>query len=379
MDYFVTGATGFIGRFLVARLLQRSDSTVFALVRKGSEARLHQIATDLGVSENRLVPVAGNLTQPNLGIAPADLEPLRHRIDHFFHLAAIYDLKADLISQQRTNVDGTRYAIQAAESMQAGSFHHVSSIAVAGLYPGCFTESMFEQATGLDDPYFYTKHLAEKCVREECRIPWRVYRPSMVVGHSRTGEMDKIDGPYYIFKIMQRLHDWLPRWLPLPGIEGGQFNIVPVDYVVDAMDAIAHKPGLDGQAFHLTAERHYRLGDLLNLIADVAQAPRFSLQISNRLLEGAPLNAITRLGQIGFVHRQVEKLLNALDMPLSTLGFVTYPVTFDRSQTAVALADTGITPPALEDYLPVLWDYWARHLDPDRKSRAYVRQLSSQH
>src|SRR3546814_6674627 len=91
-----------------------------------------------------------------------------------------------------------------------------------------------------------TKHDSEGLVREEKRIKWRIYRPGMVVGHSQTGEMDKIDGPYYFFTLIKKLREMLPPWMPTLGIEGGRINIVPVDFVADAMDHIAHKPKLDG-------------------------------------------------------------------------------------------------------------------------------------
>ena len=103
---------------------------------------------------------------------------------------------------------------------------------------------MFDEAERLDThPYFRTKHESERVVREECRRPWRVYRPGIVVGDSRTGEIDKIDGPYYFFKLLQRARRVLPSWLPTVGIEGGEINIVPVDYVAEAIDHIAHQPG----------------------------------------------------------------------------------------------------------------------------------------
>ncbi|MDP1159343.1 SDR family oxidoreductase, partial [Klebsiella variicola] len=107
---------------------------------------------------------------------------------------------------------------------------HVSSIAAAGLYEGVFREDMFDEAENLDHPYFMTKHESEKIVRKECKRPWTVYRPAMVVGDSTTGEMDKIDGPYYFFKLIQRMRQILPPWMPSIGLEGGRINIVPVDF-----------------------------------------------------------------------------------------------------------------------------------------------------
>ena len=104
------------------------------------------------------------------------------------------------------NVEGTRHALQLAEAVHAEHFHQVSSIAAAGLYKGTFTEDMFDEATDVDNnPYYATKHESERVVREESTIPWRVYRPGIVVGSSETGEIDKIDGPYYFFRAIQRL------------------------------------------------------------------------------------------------------------------------------------------------------------------------------
>src|SRR5205085_6656456 len=135
-----------------------------------------------------------------------------------FHLAAIYDLAADAATQEESNVEGTRNAVQAAEAMKADCFHHVSSIAAAGLYDGVFREDMFEEAEELDHPYFRTKHDSEAIVRRECSRPFRIYRPGFVVGDSKTGYIDKIDGPYYFFKAIQKMRDMLPPWMPTIGI-----------------------------------------------------------------------------------------------------------------------------------------------------------------
>jgi thioester reductase-like protein len=130
-----------------------------------------------------------------------------------------------------------------------------------------FREDMFEEAEGLDHPYFRTKHDSEALVRKEYKRPWRIYRPGVVVGDSQTGEMDKIDGPYYFFKLIQKMRELMPPWMPAIGIEGGRMNIVPVDFVVGALDHIAHKRGLDGQCFHLTDPEPKRVGDILNIFA----------------------------------------------------------------------------------------------------------------
>ncbi len=223
------------------------------LVREGSRGRLEELRNRWGVGEDRVVPIVGDLSQPRLGVSDEDVARLKGEIDHFFHLAAVYDMTADAETQKTANIEGTRHAVELAEEIEAGTFHIVSSIAAAGLYKGTWREDMFEEAENLDShPYFRTKHESERVVREEYGRPWRVYRPGIVVGHSETGEMDKIDGPYYFFKLIQRLRNSLPQWMPTIGVEGKEINLVPVDFVAAAIDHIAHQPDLDGQAFSLT-------------------------------------------------------------------------------------------------------------------------------
>ena len=209
MQYFVTGATGFIGKRLVKKLLERKGAVVHFLIRQESADKVAQLRKYWGVGPARAIPVHGDLTAKKLGVAADDLRQLKGKVDHFYHLAAVYDLGADEDMQVAVNIDGTRNTVEFAKAIDAGHFHHVSSIAAAGLYEGVFREDMFDEAEGLDHPYFMTKHESEKIVRQECKIPWTVYRPAAVVGDSRTGEMDKIDGPYYFFKLIQRMRQIL--------------------------------------------------------------------------------------------------------------------------------------------------------------------------
>ena len=203
MSYFVTGATGFIGRFLVAELLDHRDDDVFALVRASSLPRLQRLIDQWDT--DRVVPVDGDLGADRLGLDAAWLDEHRDGIDHFFHLAAVYDMTADDATNEAMNVGGTRHALQLAEALRAGCFHQVSSVAAAGDFRGHFDEAMFDKGQHLPSPYHRTKFESEKLVREASAVPWRVYRPSIVVGDSQTGEMDKVDGPYYFFPLIRRL------------------------------------------------------------------------------------------------------------------------------------------------------------------------------
>jgi len=365
MTYFVTGGTGFIGRNLIDRLLERTG-TIHVLVRKGSKKKFNTLVKERWSDHpKRVVAVSGDLTKAGLGISSKDLTSLKGKIKHFFHLAAVYDLSADAESNQAANLDGTRHAIQAAEKMKAGCFHHTSSIAAAGLYEGTFREDMFEEAQGLNHPYFRTKHESEGMVREHCSIPWRVYRPGIVVGHSKTGEIDKIDGPYYFFKLIQKMRRMLPPWVPTLGLEGGRINLVPVDFVAAAMDHIAHKPKLDGQCFHLTDPYPKRIGEMMNLFAEAAHAPLMSMRVDARLFSFIPAPVKQGLGMLPPVRRIINQVLSDLGIPKDVVSFFNYPTKFDTRETERALKGSGIEVPPLEDYAWVLWDYWERHLDPE--------------
>jgi NAD(P)-dependent dehydrogenase (short-subunit alcohol dehydrogenase family) len=364
MSYFVTGGTGFIGNNLIKLLLKRRGK-VYVLVRRGSVKKLEQLKTQWGSTAKKVVPVTGDLTRPFLGIPPAKRKELEGKIDHVFHLAAIYDLLADAATQEAVNIKGTRNVIRFADAVRAGRFHHVSSIAAAGLYPGTFTEDMFEEAIGLDNPYFRTKHDSEGLVREMCAIPWRIYRPGIVVGDSETGEIDKIDGPYYFFKLIQKMRRAMPAWMPAIGLEGGRLNIVPVDYVVQAMDHIAHKPKQDGKCFHLTDPKPMRIGQVLNLFAEAAHAPQMSMRIDARLFNYVPGVIKQGLMMLPPVRRIYREVLKDLGMPPDVLKFINYPTKFDCRETQKLLKGTGISVPQLDDYAWRLWDYWERHLDPD--------------
>lgn len=365
MQYFVTGATGFIGKRLVKKLLARKGSVVYFLMREESMDKVPDLLDYWGVTKGRAVPVYGDLRSSGLGVSKEDTRMLKKEIDHFFHLAAIYDLKAEADDQMAVNIDGTRNAVAFANTIGAGCLHHVSSIAAAGLFEGIFREDMFEEAENLDHPYFASKHESEKVVREECKGAFRIYRPGMVVGDSTTGEMDKIDGPYYFFKLIQRIRQILPPWMPSIGLEGGRINIVPVDYVVDAMEYIAHQPALDGKCFHLTDPEPMRVGDVLNTFARAAHAPTMGLRINAALLGFIPKSFKKGLMSLTPMRRIRSALMKDLGLPDDLMQFINYPTRFDNRDAAAALKGSGISCPRLEDYAWRIWDYWERHLDPD--------------
>ncbi|MBW3657086.1 MAG: SDR family oxidoreductase [Actinobacteria bacterium] len=379
MGYFVTGATGFIGGQLVERLLANRTGTIYCLVRDGSEGKLEERIKEWGTTKRRIKPVIGDLSEPKLGLPNARIKELKGDVDHVFHLAAVYDMTASDEALHEANVEGTRHVVEFVNAVQPRLFHHVSSIAAAGRFPGTFREDMFDEAEGLDaNPYFRTKHESERIARDECDVPWRVYRPGIVIGDSRTGEIDKIDGPYYFFKLVQRLRDMLPQWFPLIGLEGRRINIVPVDFVVDALDHIAHldEQRWDGKVFHLVDEDPYRAGQVINLFAEAAHGPRFQMRIDSAALDLIPKNAKKLMGSLPPVRNAKRAVLGDLGIPEDVLGYINWPTKYDRRNTAEALEGSGIEVPRLEDYAWRIWDHWERHLDPDlHKDRSLAGRI----
>lgn len=357
--YFVTGATGFLGRRLMATLLHRPEcDAVYALVRPGSHDKLTALV-EQWPNGRAVVAVPGDLAEPGLGIDPTVLPA---RVDHVVHLGAVYDFTADADTNRAANVTGTRHVLDLAERLNAGCLHHVSSVAVAGDHPGSFTERDFDLGQHLPSPYHATKFEAEQLVRQHSQVPWRVYRPAAVVGDSRTGEMDKIDGPYYFLPLIGRLAA-LPSRLPLIAPDLGATNLVPVDYVVAAMDHLMHAEAPVGATYHLVSPTGQRLVDVYNGFAAAAGGPRV-----RRAVPGWTAAPLRGLG--GLVPEAVrDAVLGELGIPATVLPHLAMASTFESADTRSALAGSGIDVPEFAAYADALWRYWAEHLDPDRALR----------
>ncbi|GAB3128880.1 SDR family oxidoreductase [Tsukamurella serpentis] len=359
-SYFVTGGTGFIGRAVVTRLAAADrGSTIYLLVRDDSLPRFERLIADLGHDlAPQVVPVAGDIDQPGLGIADGDLPD---RIDHLIHVAAVYDMDAPEQVQQQTNVEGTRNTLALAERLGA-TVHHVSSVAVAGSHEGRFAETDFDVEQSFPSAYHRTKYEAEALVRAS-GLPWQIYRPSIVVGDSMTGAIDKIDGPYYFFPFL-RLMGTIPHHLRVPFANLGYTNIVPVDFVANAIVALVTAPPAPGTVYHLADPKGQSLTTLYDALAPAFSGPKAVP------LPSAPLGEFAaRIGRRHEVRALRDTVARQLGIPPSVLDYPFFNTRFDSDSTYRTLSDLGVALPRLKSYGPRLFRYWAEHLDPSRNRR----------
>ncbi|MBC7482280.1 MAG: SDR family oxidoreductase, partial [Rhizobacter sp.] len=199
---------------------------------------------------------------------------------------------------------------------------------------------------------------------------------ALVGGDSHTGKMDKIDGPYYSFKLIQRMRQILPPWMPSIGLEGGRINIEPVDFVLAALDHICHHFHASGKCYHLVDPEGYRVGDVLDIFSKAAHAPKMNLFVNAALLGFVPKSVKKGLMALAPVRRVRAAVMKDLGVPDDIFTFINFPTRYDCRETTAALKGSGIDCPKLPDYAWRLWDYWERHLDPalsiDRSLRGTV-------
>ena len=372
---FVTGGTGLIGRALVERLLRRGVN-VTLMLRSGTEERRRDALDGFlgmaGGANGSLTLVSGELSEGDLGLSEAGLATLTEA-GHCFHVAALYDIDADPEVIEQTNVDGTRHLISALRKAGfAGRLHHVSSIAVAGDYAETFTEAMFDEGQSFPHPYHRSKFDSEKLVRES-GLDYRIYRPSAVVGDSKTGAMDRIDGVYFSFGAIKKLAYALPAWirLPVPRIRG-RFNLVPVDYVADAMVHIAFAD-TEARVFHLVDPKPPPLVKMVAMFVSAAGGPRLGPAINLAKMSGVK-KAGALVSMLPSVQELRDAFLSDLGLPTDGLGAINIRIRFEDGNTQAALAGSGISCPPLKSYAKTLYRYYEDHLDLMKQRPTRYRQ-----
>ncbi|MFC7169506.1 SDR family oxidoreductase [Halobium salinum] len=356
---FLTGFPGFLGSALLGRLLDRYDDEVelACLVqskyRDDAEDRARSIAGDDW--DERIALYEGDITEGDLGLDPDEYADLELDTVEVYHLAAVYDVGVSEAVGKRVNVDGTRHVLHFAENCpDLRRFQYVSTCYVSGRYDGLFTESMLEEAGPFHNHYESSKHEAEVLVREAMDegLPATVYRPAITVGDSETGETQKYDGPYYVLQLLLRQGDYAltPAMLGSSGVE---VNVVPRDFVVDAIDELSAMERSEGVTYQLADPAPATASKLLRLFADAADTTPVPVPMTRGLAKGA-------------FHR-VPELRERVAVEPATLDYFTHPTRYTCANTVRDLRGTDVECPPIETYAATLVEFMRANpdIDPD--------------
>jgi thioester reductase-like protein len=346
----LTGFPGFIGRRLAARLVVADAGTpLVALV----EPRMLDAARSAAeaIAPDRIEILPGDISEPRLGLGGDDYERLRAEARRVYHLAAIYNLAVPLEVAQRVNVEGTGNVVElcaAAEGLERLAY--VSTAYVAGLRTGIVYEHELGLGQGFKNHYESTKFQAEVWVRELMhRVPTTILRPAIVVGDSRTGETQKFDGPYFILRVISEAERHGQR-VPNFGRSEAPFNVVPVDFVVEAIVAAADDAAAAGETVHLVDPEPLTAAELTRVLAaEYADHPPRVRRVPPRLAE-ASLRIPAVRERLGGVPRE-------------SIAYLNHPVRFDTRRAVAILGPHGLTPPRFTEYASAMVSFFRQHED----------------
>jgi len=345
---FLTGVPGFLGTRLLRALAETNPEQSFLLlVQPKFEDRARTLLTDLDLADRAEV-LPGDITEPDLALGDR-YDEVAGQIMKAVHLAAVYDLSIPREVGWQVNVEGTRHVLDLlAESPNLERFGYVSSAYVSGERTGTIYEDELVHDAGFKNFYEETKYHAEVLVQDRMdEIPTLIFRPSIVVGDSETGETDKFDGPYFVLNALRTL----PKYTLMTRVGSGTetVNLVPVDFVIDAMGHLlgtdGHEGTHEGTVFHLTDPQPLTTQAILELFADLLDKRVAYVPVPPsvaRTLMG------TRAGRV-------------LGIAPELIDYFDHPAHYDASNTQAALDGTGIACPALPDYAPTMVEYARRH------------------
>jgi thioester reductase-like protein len=347
--HLLTGFPGFIGRRLVAEQLGSDpEARIVALV----EPRMLSVAEAAAekLDADRIELIAGDISERRLGLSDEDYGRLAAEITVVDHLAAIYDLAVPIDIAQRVNVDGTGNVLafcRDCESLER--LNYVSTAYVAGDRAGVVYEHELALGQGFKNHYESTKFQAEVWVREEMdRIPTTIYRPAIVVGDSRTGETQKFDGPYYVLRFIEAS---VGRHLPVVNIGRGAapFNVVPVDFIVDALVALSSEEGAIGETVHLCDPSPLSAHDMFGLLC--------------RLYAGTEPAFTVPAGPVAAALRSKAMRRFYGGVPRETIRYMNHPVRYDTRRATELLSAAGLSCPGFAAYAPKMVEFFRAHAD----------------
>lgn len=349
----LTGFPGFLGSALLDRLLARGDGPVACLVQPAYAAearrRADAICADHDCDADEAVRLLeGDITDPGLGLGtdPATVDALDD-VREVYHLAAIYDLGVDPGPAEAVNVRGTEHILDAAEALGVERVQYVSTCYVSGRYDGVFTGDHLVEGQTFNNHYEETKYRAEVAVQErmEQGLSATIYRPAIVVGDSETGVTDKYDGPYYLLRLLLAQPRWLSVMFLPPGARDAEFNVVPRDFVVDAIAHLSDRSDTAGEVYQLCDPSPLPVPSFVQALADAVGHRTVTVPTSRRL------------------GRRVTGAFADRGFPIEPAAFdyLDHPARYAAPNTRRALAGTDVAVPALESYVDTLVAFVREH------------------
>jgi nucleoside-diphosphate-sugar epimerase len=344
---FFTGFPGFLGSELLPRILaRRSDAVAHCLVQPKFSALAGERAAPYG---ERVRIVEGDLTSRIAAEADDVVE--------IWHLAAVYDLTVPEHVGRAVNVGGTKNVLDFAERCpKLERLHYVSTCYVSGRYAGRFREDDLEAGQTFNNFYESTKYLAEVEVRKRRALPVTIYRPSVVVGDSRSGATQKFDGPYFVMQWILRQ----PRamsFLPVVGRpKRYRFNVVPRDFIIEAIDYLASHPASLGRCYHLADPAPLTVDETIDVIAAAT---------GHRVVR-VPLPAPLAKASIDYVPG-VHRLMR---IPSPAVDYFVHPTTYDTTHATRDLGGAGISVPRFAGYAKTLVEFLRAHPEIGSKAMA---------
>jgi thioester reductase-like protein len=345
----ITGFPGFLATHLLDSLASSSPDLSYTFLVQPhlielAKRRIESLCDAHPHLAHATSILPADITDPLLGLSQSSYDQLASSISSVWHLAAIYDLAIEPRVAYKVNVSGTLHVLNLCErAAHLTRLNYVSTCYVSGDRTGTILEDDLDRGQAHKNHYEETKFWAEVEVqRRRAHIPTAIFRPGIVVGHSETGETDKYDGPYYVFKLLQRL----PSWLPLPNIGQGtaHVNLVPINFAAQALAYLGSHPDALNKTFHLADPNPMRSRDILALALDYYQRPPARGLIPSSLV------------QLAMSSPAVEDLLK---VPKESVMYFNHDAKYDTTNTQRALQASNLRCPHLSSYLYTLLDYMA--------------------
>ncbi|HEX8287840.1 MAG TPA: SDR family oxidoreductase [Pyrinomonadaceae bacterium] len=336
---FLTGFPGFIAERLVERLA-RSETKFFLLVQpqytEKAKRDIEKIVCKTNVPTENFKLIEGDITFENLGMSKNDSETVRTETTDVHHLAAVYDLAVEKDLAFRVNVEGTKNVNDFVRSVpKLRRYNYVSTCYVAGQRTGEILENELEHSAGFRNYYEETKYLAEMEVEKlKKEIPTIVFRPSVVVGDSKTGETAKYDGIYYLMLYLLKAPNFL-RFVNV-GNANVKLNLVPVDFVVEGIAALANDKAAIGKTIALADPNPLTTEELFDAITEALIGKKSVVKPSPKLIEWS-------------LHLKVSPPMTGL--PFSAVPYFFIPQTYDTSVAENLLAPHNVSCPNFRSYV----------------------------